>query len=187
MTGKRFTAILGAVALLLAAGGIYATVHPDKAHGGPQPAQVITVAGTGVVTTTPDRADFSFGVSTDRLTATGALAATAQQMQRVINALKASGIEARDIQTQQVSIATRYDAGTIVGYTASNSVIAKVRDIDKAGAVIDAAVEAGATNVWGPSFFRSDHQQLTRSALRAAVSDARAKAQAVAAASGVSV
>jgi uncharacterized protein len=187
MTGKGFAAVLGATVVLLAAGGIYATVRPDKAHGGPQPSQVITVAGTGIITTTPDRADFSFGVSTDRATAKDALAVTAERMQRIINALKAAGIQARDIQTQQVSIGTRYDSGVIVGYIASNSVIAKVRDIDKAGPVIDSAVDAGATGVWGPSFFRSDQQQLARNALRAAVSDARAKAQALAAASGASV
>ena len=187
MTGKHFALVLGAVVLTLAAGGIYTVVHPDKAHGGAPPSQAITVAGTGVVITTPDRADFSFGVQTQRATAKGATAATAARMQRIINALKAFGIDARDIQTQQVSVYAQYANSVLDGYTASNSVTVKVRDIDKAGAVIDLAVDAGATNVYGPSMFRTDRQLQARNAIRAAVSDARAKAQAVAAASGATV
>jgi uncharacterized protein len=81
----------------------------------------------------------------------------------------------------------RGGSSTLTGYIASNSVIAKVRNIERAGTVIDAAVNAGSTNVWGPSWFRSDRQRLERNALRAAVSDARAKAQAIAASSGTSV
>lgn len=188
MTGKQFLTVLGAVVLVLVAGGIYTVVHPDKAHGGPQPSQAITVAGTGTVTTTPDRADFSFGTHTQRKTAKAAAAATAVKMQKIIDALKKAGLEKRDIQTQQVSIYAQYTSGgTLEGYIASNSVVAKIRNIDRAGVVIDAAVAAGSTNVWGPSLFRSDQQTLARSALKAAVSDARAKAQAIAAASGTSV
>src|SRR5438045_618460 len=104
MTGKGFAAILGAVVLVLVAGGIYTVIHPDKARGGPQPSQVITVAGTGVVTTTPDRADFWFGVQTDRPTAKGASAATAARMREIIDALKNFGIAGRDIQTQGIWI-----------------------------------------------------------------------------------
>jgi uncharacterized protein YggE len=183
MTGRQFATAIGAVVLLLALLGAYAAVRPDKARGGPAPTQVISVTGTGVVTTTPDRADFSFGVQTQRDSARAAAAANADQMQRVINALRASGIAGRDIQTQQVSISARYDNTGLVGYTASNSVTAKIRAIDTAGAVIDAATAAGASNVYGPSFFRSDRQTLVRTALRGAIADARAKAQAIAAGS----
>jgi uncharacterized protein YggE len=187
MTGTRFVAVLGTVALILAAGGIYAVVHPDKARGGAQPSQAITVAGTGIVKTTPDRADFSFGAQSQRDTAEAATAATAARMRRIIDALRGSGIALRDIQTQQLSISPQYDSNTLVGYSAFNSVSVAVRNIDKAGTVIDTAVAAGATYVAGPSLFRSDRQELARSALRAAVADARAKAQAVATASGTSV
>jgi uncharacterized protein YggE len=187
MTGRLFASVTAGVVLLLALLGAYSAVHPDKARGGPSPTQAITVTGTGLVTTTPDRADFSFGVQTERASADAATAATAARMQRVINALRASGIANRDIQTQQVSISPRYDNTGIVGYSASNVVSAKIRDIDTAGAVIDAATGAGATSVYGPAFFRSDQQTLIRTALRAAVADARAKAQAIAAGSGATV
>ena len=187
MTGKHVVAVLGAVVLALAAGGIYTVVHPDKAHGGSPPSQTITVTGTGVVTATPDRADFTFGVHTNRATAKGAVSASAARMQKIINALKAFGIEARDLQTQGVSVYASYVNEVLNGYNASNSLTVKVRDIDKAGAVIDVAVNAGATSVWGPSLFRSDRQLQARNAIRAAVNDARSKAEAAAAASGATV
>jgi uncharacterized protein YggE len=187
MTGRLFASVTAGVVLLLILLGAYSAVHPDKARGGPAPTQAITVTGTGVVTTTPDRADFSFGVHTQRDSAKAATAANAVRMQRVVNSLRASGIASRDIQTQQVSISPQYDNTGIVRYSASNSVIAKIRDIDTAGAVIDAATGAGATSVYGPSFFRSDQQTLLRTALREAIADARAKAQAIAAGSGGTV
>src|SRR5437868_15016305 len=70
--------------------------------------RTITVTGTGTVTAVPDRATFSFGVTTAAKTATQALAANAADMRKVIDALKASGIEAKDIQTQTVSLDPRY-------------------------------------------------------------------------------
>jgi uncharacterized protein len=187
MTGKHVIGVLGAVLLALAAAGIYTVAHPDKAHGGSPPSQTITVTGTGVVTATPDRADFSFGVHSQRQTAKGAVAATAVKMQRIINALRDYGIAARDLQTQGVSVYASYVNDVLSGYNASNSVTVKVRDIDKAGVVIDVAVNAGATSVWGPSLFRTDRQLQARNAIRAAVNDARAKAEAAAAASGATV
>jgi len=147
MTGKHAIGMLGAVLLALAAGGIYTVAHPDKAHGGSPPSQTITVTGTGVVTATPDRADFSFGVHSQRQTAKGAVAATAVTMQRIINALRDYGIAAHDLQTQGVSVYASYVNDVLSGYNASNSVTVKVRDIDKAGVVIDVAVHAGATSV----------------------------------------
>ena len=73
------------------------------------------------------------------------------------------------------------ETGTeIVGYTATNNVSAQIRDLDRAGAVIDAAVNAGANQVNGPSLFRADQTAQYRQALRAAYADARAKAQSLA-------
>lgn len=187
MTGRFFASVIGAVVLLLALLGSYSALRPDKAQGGSSPTQAITVTGTGEASALPDRADFSFGVQTDRKTAKAALAVNAVRTQHVIDALHAAGIAARDIQTEQVSIWQRYDSSGPAGYTASNYVRAKIRNIDTAGAVIDAATGAGASIVYGPSFFRSDQQALARAALRGAVADARAKADAIAAGSGATV
>jgi uncharacterized protein YggE len=187
VTPKGFFAVLGAVVLLLAAGGIYSVVRPPKAHGGATPSQVITVTGTGVVTTTPDRANFSFGVQTERDKAAAAMAATAARLQKVIDTLKGKGVQPSEIQTQYISISQHWEVGSVVGYIASNSVVARIRDLSRAGILIDAAVDAGANSVNGPSFYRADSQELAKTALRAAVADARAKARAIAAASGVSL
>lgn len=161
--------------------------------GLPEPAQsqsptdepdrnTITANGAGVVTTVPDRAAFSFGVQSEGRTAAAALAANDADMRRVVAALRGAGVAAADIQTQNVSLSPRTseDGGEILGYTAVNSVSAQIRNLDRAGAVIDAAVGAGANQVSGPSLFRGDQTQLYRQALRAAVADARASAQTLA-------
>jgi uncharacterized protein YggE len=151
------------------------------------PSGGITVTGTGTATSVPDRASFSFGVTTQAATASQALARNGDAMEKVIAALKAHGIATADLQTQSVSLSPRTsEQGDIVGYTASDSVSA-TGSIDRAGEVIDAAVGAGATDVSGPSFTRADQDALYRQALKAAVADAKAKAQVLAAAAGVSL
>src|SRR5712691_3144734 len=147
----------------------------------------IVVLGNGSVATVPDRAQLSFGVSSDAKTASAALRANAVEMTKVIAALKAHGIAAADIRTEFVSLGTRYSANgqEIVGYTAANSVNATVRKLDKVGGVIDAAVDAGANQVSGPNLVRSDQTALYRQALRAAITNAKGKAQTIARASGL--
>jgi len=113
MTGRLFASVTAGVVLLLALLGAYSAVRPDKARGGPSPTQAITVTGTGLVTTTPDRADFSFGVQTQRASADAATAATAARMQRVINSLRASGIASRDSRSRfPRDTTTRGSSGT---------------------------------------------------------------------------
>lgn len=149
----------------------------------------ITVTGMGSVNTVPDRAEFSFGVQSQGRTAQQALAANSTEMRRVIDALRSAGIAAADIQTGQVSVSptTSSDGQTITGYMAVNTVSARIRELGSAGRVIDAAVAAGANQVYGPSLTRSDQDDLYRQALRSAFTDARAKAQALAAASGLTL
>ena len=185
----RIAAVAAAVGLVVALAGVG---RPDRASGGPTAAQesrTITVSGTGSVQAVPDRAQFSFGVTTQGTTASRALAANAGLARKLISALKGVGVAAADIQTQAVMLSPTFsdDGATIVGYTATNSVTATLRDLGKAGSAVDAAVEAGANQVSGPSLVRSDQDALYRVALRAAVADARSKAQALARASGVSV
>jgi uncharacterized protein len=176
----RITLLVGAVAVLgaLAAGAGNASAANPR---------TITVSGIGIVTSVPDQADFTFGVSTNGNSATAALSANAKQVSKVIAVLKAQGIADRDIQTAQISISpNRNQAGTmVVNYTATNSVTARTKSIVKAGEIIDAAVRAGANLVGGPSLTPSDHQALSRRALKAAIADARARAQVIAAAAHV--
>jgi uncharacterized protein YggE len=171
---------------------VAAIVAPDASAAGTRMAaapRTITVNGTGLVTSVPNQADFSFGVSTNRGTASEALAANAKQMSKVIGVLKALGIPARNIQTAQISITpnTNRAGTTVVNYTATNSVTARTRKIASSGEIIDAVVRAGANLVGGPSLTRSDQQALSRTALKAAVADARARAGVIAAAAHVTL
>jgi uncharacterized protein YggE len=186
---KTISALILAAGLLAAAALAGVGLPEPAVSAAPDAEQGITVIGTGVVTSVPDRADFSFGVTSEGRTAAAALAANAAEMRRVIAAIRAAGVAADDVQTQQISLSPRYtDEGeSIVGYTASNTVSARIRDLGRAGAVIDAAVEAGANQVFGPSLTRSDSNELYRTALRAAYANARAKAQALAAAAGITL
>jgi hypothetical protein len=184
--------IAGAAALVLAAAALAGVARPDAASGQETPqaeTQAITVSGLGSISAVPDQAEFSFGVEKQARTAQAAFADATAAMNKVIAALKAAGIAAADIQTQHVSISPRYseDGQSIVGYSASSAVSAKLKKLDSAGTVIDASVTAGANQVFGPSLSVADRTQRYQQALRNAIADARAKAQALAAASGLTL
>jgi uncharacterized protein len=177
------------VALLAAAVALGAVVRPGSAHGSAAaPTDGVTVDGEGTARAVPDQATFSFGVQTEGTTAKAALAANSEKMALVIAALKRAGIAEKDLQTQDVSVMPRgNETGQIQGYFANNSVQALVRRIAGAGAVVDAAVAAGANQSSGPSFDQSGRDAVYRGALRAAVADARTKAEALAAESNASL
>jgi uncharacterized protein len=170
--------------MLAAAGAVGAVLAAAALAASPR---TITVHGTGIVTSVPTSAAFTFGVSANGATAAGALTANGRQMNKVIAALKAKGIAAADIQTAELSVnANRNPTGTrIIGYTATNSVTALVKRIADAGPVIDTAVAAGANELSGPTLSSTDQQALSRQALHAAVADARARASVIARAAGV--
>lgn len=148
----------------------------------------ITVTGVGRVKAVPDRAELSFGVTTEGATAKEASTANAERMTELIDALKAAGVRSEEIRTEHVSVSPRRSpmGKRLPGFVAENSVSVQV-DADRAGAIVDLAVENGATNASGPSFDVSDRDALYRDALRAAVREAREKAEAIASAGGVSV
>lgn len=188
----RLSRFAVAAALLFGAAAYAGVGVPEQAQSQSAQEQLrnsITVNGAGAVTTVPDRALFSFGVFSDGRTAAQALNTNAAEMRRVIAALREAGVAAADIQTQNVSLSPRMsnDGTVIVGYSASNSVSARIRDIDRSGPVIDAAVAAGANHVNVPQLVRSDQAELYRSALRAAYANARTKAQTLADAAGVTL
>jgi len=173
--------VLGAAVVALAGVG-----RPDSAGGASKPDGGITVHGTGTVKAVPDEAEFSLAVQTSGGTAREALAANAERMRRVLHAVRVAGVAKDDIKTQEVSVSQSYDGnGHINGFDARNSVSVKIHPIAKAGAMLDAAANAGANDVYGPTLSRSDREQLQGNALRAAVENARAKAKALADAAGV--
>jgi uncharacterized protein YggE len=118
--------------------------------------------------------------------ASAALSASSQSVARIIAALRKAGVAQGDIQTSEVFLSPRMNdnGDAIVGYTATNTVTATIKKLGDAGAIVDAAVIAGANQVSGPSLLASDQDAAYRTALKAALVDARAKAETLAAASG---
>ncbi|MEK6274414.1 MAG: SIMPL domain-containing protein [Actinomycetota bacterium] len=173
--------VLGAAVVALAGVG-----RPETAGGASKPAGGITVTGVGTVTSVPNEAEFSLGVQSNGATAREALASNSERMNRVLAALKSAGIDKSDIKTQDVSVSPSYsENGQTDGYTARNSVSVKIHDLSKAGKVLDAASNAGANEVYGPTLTRSNQDSLEAEALRDAVGNARKKAAALADAAGV--
>jgi uncharacterized protein YggE len=181
----RVAALAALCLVAVAFGGVFQPLAARSAAD--TPSGGITVIGTGSVNVTPDRASFAFGTVSQASTAAAALNASSQAVARVIAALQKAGVSRADLQTAEVSLSARWseDGQTIVGYTASNTVTATIRKLGDAGDVVDAAVAAGANQVSGPNLLASDQTSAYRDALKAAVADARAKAQTLAAASGV--
>jgi uncharacterized protein len=179
----RIAALVAVGAAVVAFAGVG---RPDSAGGAEKPSGGITVTGVGTITSVPDEASFTIGVQTQGSTAREALASNSEQMQRVIAAVKAAGVAKRDSKTEDVSVSANYvDEGRIDGYSARNSVLVTVRNLSKAGAILDAASNAGANEVYGPMLNRSDEEELQAKALRSAVENARQKAEALADAAGV--
>jgi uncharacterized protein len=178
MRGMRLLAALALAAVALAGGADAATT--------PASTNTVTVNGTGTATTVPDQASFSFTVDTKGPTATVALARNSADTRSVIAAVEGAGVPESDIQTAQVSLdpVESGDGTTIVGFTASNTITVQQLAIARAGAVVDAAVGAGATSVSGPSLSASGQDALYVQALKAAVAQAHGKAQALADAAG---
>jgi uncharacterized protein len=182
MTLVRIAAVASLALVVAALGGV---ARPEAAQSADEATPAgLTVTGLGSVRTVPDRASFSFGVETQAATARAALTQNAAEAKKLLDALRAAGIAAADLQTSQVSLNPRTDErGTgIVGYSAITTVTATLRDLSRAGAVVDAAVDAGANTVSGPSLTRGDTDAQYRQALRLAYADARTKAEALAAA-----
>lgn len=171
------------------------TVRTGPVSGAPingsEPAlHTLTVAGTGKVTLVPDVARVYLGVSLTKPTVKAAREAAASVMTDILAAIKALGIADADIQTTGLSLSTQYATGSstrIVGYAISEQVQVTVRDLDKAGDVVDAATAKGATDVNGISFEIADPARAQNDARAAAVVAARASAQAMASAAGVTL
>jgi len=173
-------AIVAVVATALLAGGADAASTPTGTGN------TVTVSGTGTVTAVPDQASFDFTVQTKASTANAALTKNGADVRAVIAAVEGAGVPEANIQTAEVSLSpvTSSDGTTITGYTAYDTITASKLAIAKAGAVVDAAVGAGANGVDGPSLTVSSQDALYAQALKAAVAQAKTKAQALAEAAG---
>lgn len=160
-----------------------------------------SVAGEGKAVAVPDIAELSFGVLTEGGKNLADLQdQNTEKMDRVIAFLKDEGIDEKDIKTQYYNISPRYQyfncppvpyggviscpPSEIIGYSISQSVLVKVRDLNKTGTILSGVVERGANNVSGPNFTIDDRTELENQAREQAIKQAKEKAKSTAKAGG---
>jgi uncharacterized protein len=152
----------------------------------------LDVSATGKVTRIPDLAIISAGVVTRAATAVGAIQQNADRMERVRAALKRAGIEDRDIQTSSINLNPEYryeqnQAPQLVGYSASNQLNVRFRDIRNSGKILDALVAEGANQINGPTLTIDKPEAALDEARTKAIAAGRARAELYARALGMRV
>jgi uncharacterized protein YggE len=163
-------ALLASVVLVTTAGAATAAAR----------GRTITVVGTGEVRGRPDVADLVLGVSGRAGSAAEVMARIADRAQKVIDALHGAGVSDDDIQTADLSVQPVYDDdGRVTGYEASNTVSVHVRDLTKAGPIVDAAAAKAGDDirVQGITFSIDDDSALLAAARTQATKRARAQAE----------
>ena len=142
----------------------------------------LDVSATGEVTRVPDIAVITAGVVTRSATAGSAIQQNASRMERVIGALKRAGVADRDIQTSSISLNPEYryqenQPPELVGYTASNQVTIRFRDIRNSGRILDTLVAEGANQINGPTMTIEHPESALDEARASAVAAGRARAE----------
>ncbi len=165
------------------------------AQEGPKREPQINVSGEGEVAVAPDMAILSLTVLREAKTAEEALGANSSAMREVVAALRAQGVEERDVQTSQFQIAPRYERvetkdgvselGEIEGYEVSNALTVRVRDLAKLGGLLDQSVKLGVNKGGQISFTNDNPEEALVEARKKAVAQALAKAKTLTEAAGV--
>ena len=181
------TAVMLAAIALSACGPATLVANPAP------PQRTLSVTGTGTVNMIPDIAYINIGVHTEKPAAADAVAENNTQTQQVMDALKAAGVDVKDIQTSNFSIYqnTQFDPQTNqkIGttYVVDNTVNVTVRKLDKLGDLLDATVSAGANSVNSIQFDVFDKTKALKQARDLAVKDAQTQAQELSATAGISL
>ncbi len=186
------TLILGTVALQSPFWAAASTASAQSTETATMP-RTITVVGEGKVRIKPDIARVQIGVEVMMNSVKEASEANKEQLESVLAALQEQGIDEKDIQTSGFNIyAERFGPnGPLpddqINYRVSNNVTVTVRDLDSLGAVLDAAIEAGANNIYGVEFSLEDSSAIESEARANAVNDAQTKAEDLAELTGTTV
>ncbi len=182
---KLIVAVLGVVMVLVS--------DPVQAEEAGMP-RIVSISGHGEVRVVPDLAVVSVGVTTQGQSARDALDGNTKAMKSLLETLKKAGIEDRDMATSNFSVGSRLDYGNnngqppkVVGYDVNNMVTITVRKIDDLGELLDVAVSTGSNTINGISFSVSKPESFITEARKAAVTDARSKADTYAAAGGFKI
>ncbi len=171
--------ILLALALTLALSALPALAEADTQTAAP--AGTIEVYGRASVLVEPDRAIITFGVELTEADAQTAQTKANENINAAVDAIKALGIEATDIQTDSISIRRAYSytdgEEKEIGFTASTQLNINVRDLTQAGEIIDAGISAGLNTIDGVTLMSSRQAELYNQALEQAYQNAHAKAE----------
>ncbi|KAB7770079.1 SIMPL domain-containing protein [Xanthomonas maliensis] len=183
--------------LLLAlslATGVAMTAHAQTtpSYALPSDGTLLNVSTEAEAKRVPDIATLSAGVVTQASDGNAAMRQNAEQMSKVMAAVKAAGIADKDVQTSGINLSPQYtykqnEAPRINGYEARNSVTLKVRDITRLGKVLDALVAQGANDINGPSFSIDQPEPVYDEARAAALKKAQARAETYAKSLGLKV
>ena len=172
--------LAGALAMSLAGCGAQPQGAADS--------QTVTVNGTGEVKATPDIAILQLGVESRGSTSEEARSANAKAINATVEAVKGLGVAQEDVQTSNMYLRPTYgDLGGVTGYRMNVDLEITVRDISKAGQVVDAAIGSGSNTLNRFSYAVSNESELYGQALEAAVKSARLTAEKLAAADGRTV
>lgn len=185
MTVRHATAMTALALSVLAAAGAARAQATDAAFK----TTTLNLSAQGEIKAKPDMASLVLGVMTEAPTAAAASQDNAARMTGVMAALRKAGVAEADIRTAGLSLNARYrnvpnQPPEQTGYQASNTVTVTVRDVAKAGPLMDAAVAAGANQVRGVSFQLSEPAPMQNAAREMAVKALDAKAQLYARATG---
>ena len=154
------------------------------------PVRTLSVNGIGKIVLVPDMAYINIGVRNEDIDVTSALAINNDMASRIAEALKAKGVDEKDVQTTNFNVypTQKYDnMGNITStaFVVENTINIKVNKLADLGALLDEAIHAGANNIYGIQFDIKDRQIVLDQARDLAIADAKARAQAVASVAGV--
>lgn len=191
-SGARSLVRSAALAAALALAITLAVVGP--AAGQPVSAEgtLLSVSAHAEARRTPDIAQVSAGVTTQAADANASMRQNAEQMTKVIAAIRAAGISERDVQTSGINLNPQYryvesQPPAITGYQASNTVNVTVRDLSRLGKILDSLVATGANQINGPTFDVDHKESAFDEARRGALDNARQRADMYAKALGLRV
>jgi uncharacterized protein len=158
------------------------------------PSHTISVTGNGLASGAPDIAVAQIGVQSRNPDPAAALNDANAKMTAVMAALKELGVAEKDVQTSDFSVFAQQDIDPQTGqakgtltYVVDNTVSITMRDLSKVGQVLGQVVAAGANNIYGVSYTVSDQTKLETEARDKAMADARARAEQLAKAAGVTL
>ncbi|MCC6918325.1 MAG: SIMPL domain-containing protein [Alphaproteobacteria bacterium] len=190
----RLRPLLLTAAAVVLSGAVSTAVLAQPTPGDPAASSIsrtITVSGSGHTEMAPDIAVLSLGVTSDGATAREALDKNSGAMGAVIDGLKELGFGVTDMQTTGLSVNAQYDYNTqparLIGYLASNGITLRVKDISRLGEILDIVVSKGSNQINGLSFDVADKTAAMNEARLKAVADAKAKADLLAGAAGMTV